>query len=105
MFEVRELLNGCSYKVICGSDSAPVSDAVCDTRKTEEGCLFICIKGSGFDAHDAVEFYPFADVARLVLDDDGGRYIIRTDVAFDCLYGVAKPSPAEGFGELSENAR
>ncbi len=70
MFEIRELLNGCSYEVICGNDSAPVSDAVCDTRKTEEGCLFICIKGSGFDAHDAVEEVMEKGAAAVIGDNE-----------------------------------
>ena len=70
MFETSEMLRGCKYEVICGDESTPVSDAVCDTRKVIKGCLFICIKGSGFDAHDAIAEVIEKGAAALIGDNE-----------------------------------
>ncbi|MCR4584896.1 MAG: UDP-N-acetylmuramoyl-L-alanyl-D-glutamate--2,6-diaminopimelate ligase [Lachnospiraceae bacterium] len=70
MFKIAELLRGCEYSVICGDGDKNVSGAVCDTRKTEEGCLFICIKGSSFDAHDAAAAVIEAGAGAVIGDDE-----------------------------------
>ena len=70
MTGVCELLKNCRYEVICGSDGISVTDAVCDTRIVSEGCLFICIKGSGFDAHDAIAEVIDKGAAAVIGDDE-----------------------------------
>lgn len=47
-----------------------ISAVVNDTRKVTEGCLFICIKGANFDAHDAAAQVVEKGAAVLVVEKD-----------------------------------
>lgn len=47
-----KLLEHLSYKCIRGSIETEVTAVVNDSRKLEEGCLFLCISGASFDGHD-----------------------------------------------------
>ena len=42
------------YKLLQGSDSNEYTSLVYNSRKVTEGCLFVCIKGLHFDAHDVI---------------------------------------------------
>lgn len=50
---VKEICSGLKYEIICGNDSEEITSLVYDSRKIEEGCVFVCIKGANFDGHDA----------------------------------------------------
>lgn len=50
--------------------SLDVAAVVYDTRKVTEGCLFICIKGANFDAHDAAAEVARKGAAVLVVERD-----------------------------------
>ena len=52
MYELKDLLKGFSYSILQGAEDREVSDVVYDSRKVVEGSLFVCIKGTNFDAHD-----------------------------------------------------
>ncbi|MBR1701581.1 MAG: UDP-N-acetylmuramoyl-L-alanyl-D-glutamate--2,6-diaminopimelate ligase [Lachnospiraceae bacterium] len=48
---LSELLHGLEYECIQGSPEREVYSVVYDSRKVEDGCLFLCIKGANFDGH------------------------------------------------------
>lgn len=50
---LSELLEKLEYEIIEGSTDLEISSLVMDSRKAEEGSLFVCIKGMKFDGHDA----------------------------------------------------
>ena len=57
---LEELLQGFTYECIRSTDrqkalDTEVTQVVYDSRKVEEGCLFICIEGANFDGHDFAE--------------------------------------------------
>ena len=52
MKTIKELLSKLDYKCISGELDKEVTQAVYDSRKITEGCLFICIKGANFNGHD-----------------------------------------------------
>ena len=43
------LLEHLEYTCLQGSTDVKVTAVVNDSRKIEEGCLFLCIKGAAFD--------------------------------------------------------
>ncbi len=49
---LSKLLEGLHYECVQGSVETAVSAVVYDSRKVQEGCLFICIKGANFDGHE-----------------------------------------------------
>ncbi|MCM1101220.1 MAG: UDP-N-acetylmuramoyl-L-alanyl-D-glutamate--2,6-diaminopimelate ligase [Clostridium sp.] len=48
---LSQLLERMEYECVQGSMERSVSGVVYDSRKVEEGCLFICIRGANFDGH------------------------------------------------------
>lgn len=46
-----KLLENLTYKVLSGSTETEICAVVNDSRKLEEGCLFICVRGASFDGH------------------------------------------------------
>ncbi|MCR4891194.1 MAG: UDP-N-acetylmuramoyl-L-alanyl-D-glutamate--2,6-diaminopimelate ligase [Lachnospiraceae bacterium] len=51
--ELNLLLENLDYQLIEGKiEGVEVSKLVYDSRKIEEGCLFVCIEGANFDGHD-----------------------------------------------------
>ena len=49
---LSKLLEELHYECMQGSVETAVSAVVYDSRKVQEGCLFICIKGANFDGHE-----------------------------------------------------
>ncbi|MDE7113945.1 MAG: UDP-N-acetylmuramoyl-L-alanyl-D-glutamate--2,6-diaminopimelate ligase, partial [Acetatifactor sp.] len=49
---LSKLLDRVEYDCVQGSVDRTVSGVVYDSRKVEQGCLFICIQGANFDGHD-----------------------------------------------------
>ena len=47
-----DLLGELDYQCLQGDVNVEVSAVINDSRKIEEGCLFLCIKGASFDGHD-----------------------------------------------------
>lgn len=52
MKTIHELLENLQYDVLTGTVEKGVTKVIYDSRKIEEGCLFICIKGANFNGHD-----------------------------------------------------
>ena len=65
-FEMKcsQLLEHIEYTCLQGSTDVKVSAVVNDSRKIEEGCLFLCIKGASFDGHTFAAFHQHGLVIR-----------------------------------------
>lgn len=48
---LKQLLDHVEYRCLQGSLDTEVTAVINDSRKLEEGCLFLCIKGASFDGH------------------------------------------------------
>lgn len=48
----EELLEGLTYEVLCGDVSQEITDLIYNSNAVTKGCMFVCIKGANFDAHD-----------------------------------------------------
>ena len=70
-FEMKcsQLLEHIEYTCLQGSTDVKVSAVVNDSRKIEEGCLFLCIKGASFDGHTFAAEAAKKGAAVLVVED------------------------------------
>lgn len=66
----KELFNDIKYTCLQGSMDKEVSAVVNDSRKIEEGCLFLCIKGASFDGHSFAKEAAEKGTAVLVVEDE-----------------------------------
>ena len=64
-----QLLEHIEYTCLQGSTDVKVSAVVNDSRKIEEGCLFLCIKGASFDGHTFAAEAAKKGAAVLVVED------------------------------------
>lgn len=53
--KISDLINGIKYETVTGDLGADVLEVIYDTRRVKAGSLFVCIKGSAFDSHDALK--------------------------------------------------
>lgn len=53
--ELSKLLKKTEYKLLSGSIDVQVQDIVYDSRKAEEGTVFVCISGAQTDGHNYIE--------------------------------------------------
>lgn len=53
--KLTDLLCKLEYQCVQGDTDLEIDRVVYDSRKIEEGCLFICIEGANFDGHDFAE--------------------------------------------------
>jgi len=99
---LKELLNGIGYSVVCGSDDTTIKELCYDSRKASEGCVFVCIKGAGFDGHAFVQDVCEKGAAAVVVCEDveapEGVTVVRTD---DTRLALAYMS-ANYFGNPAE---
>ncbi len=51
---LAQLLNTLEYEVKSGSLDCDITSLVYDSRKAEEGCVFVCIKGTVRDSHEFI---------------------------------------------------
>ena len=49
---LSKLLKNLNYELINGRTHGNISQLVEDTRKVTKGCLFVCVKGAVYDAHE-----------------------------------------------------
>lgn len=99
---LKDLLSNTEYTVVRGSDGVSVSSLVYDSRKAEKGCVFVCIKGAGFDGHSFVpevcEKGAAAVIASADVDAPDTVTVIRTE---DTRLALANMSAA-WFGHPAE---
>ncbi|MCR4740993.1 MAG: UDP-N-acetylmuramoyl-L-alanyl-D-glutamate--2,6-diaminopimelate ligase [Lachnospiraceae bacterium] len=96
-FELRELLKGLEYEVIKGEPDKRITKVVYDSRKLEEGCLFVCVKGANFDGHSKALEAADKKAAALVVSEDvdtGDNEDITVVKVKDTRYAMALISAA-----------
>lgn len=65
-----QLLEHLGYTCLQGSTDVKVTAVVNDSRKIEEGCLFLCIKGAAFDGHKFAAEAAEKGATVLVVEDE-----------------------------------
>ena len=70
MYELKDLLKGFTDSILQGTEEREVSEVVYDSRKVVEGSLFVCIKGTNFDAHDVAGDVVAAGAKVLVVEKE-----------------------------------
>lgn len=72
--KLRELTEQLTYEIVRPGGSEPlekeVSSIVLDSRKMEEGGLFVCIKGAAFDGHSFAPDVAKAGASVIVIQND-----------------------------------
>ncbi|MGN0305683.1 MAG: UDP-N-acetylmuramoyl-L-alanyl-D-glutamate--2,6-diaminopimelate ligase [Lachnospiraceae bacterium] len=90
-----QLLENLSYEVIQGSVEKEISALVYDSRKLQEGCLFICIQGANADGHqfarEAAEKRAAAILVSKPIEVEGDITVIRVE---NTRYAMAFASAA-----------
>lgn len=105
--KLTDLLCKVDYKCIQGDEDREIGRVVYDSRKIEEGCLFICIRGANFDGHDFAAQAVENGAAALVVSReipkiaDKNVTVIRVE---DTRYAMAFISAAY-FGYPAEKLR
>ena len=104
---LSELLDGIEYECVRGNTEFSVSGVVYDSRKVEQGCLFICIKGANFDGHSFAAEAVRQGAGALVVSEDveapGEAEVAILRVA-DTRYAMAFISAA-WFGHPAEKLK
>ena len=104
MIALKELLKKTEYTIDRGSVDKNITKVINDSRKIEEGCLFICIKGANFDGHEAVFTAAEKKAAAVLVErevsvpEDSEMTVIRVA---DTRYAMAFVSAAY-FGDSAE---
>ena len=75
--ELCELLKNIEYKVVKGPNDITISRLVYDSRKVQDGDIFVCIKGAKWDAHDSVLDVIKAGAVAVVIEKDLDSEIIE----------------------------
>lgn len=99
------LLEKIEYKLEQGIVEKEISQVVYDSRRIQEGCLFICIQGMNFDGHQAVKEACEKKAAAVVVEKDvaaeGDISVIRVE---DTRYAMAYISAA-WFGHPADKLK
>lgn len=100
-----QLLENLSYEVIQGSVEKEISALVYDSRKLQEGCLFICIQGANADGHqfarEAAEKRAAAILVSKPIEVEGDITVIRVE---NTRYAMAFASAA-WFGHPAQSLK
>ena len=70
MKDVKQLFEKLDYELKQGELSGEITSLTSDSRKVEEGCLYICIKGASFDGPRAASEVVEKGAKVLVIQDD-----------------------------------
>ncbi|MCR5144208.1 MAG: UDP-N-acetylmuramoyl-L-alanyl-D-glutamate--2,6-diaminopimelate ligase [Lachnospiraceae bacterium] len=70
MKSIVELFEKLDYELCQGSLDGEITSLTSDTRKVEKDCLFICIKGTAFDGHTAVNDVIASGAKVVVIQDE-----------------------------------
>ncbi len=79
MITLEKLLKNLEYEVLCGSVEKEVSTVCYDSRKVEQGSLFVCITGAVFDGHQYI-----GDV----LEKGAGALVVEKEVPIPKIGGI-----------------
>ena len=74
------MLTKFTYKCLKGSVDTEVNHLVYDSRKVEQGDVFVCISGTARDAHDFVEDVAQKGAAAIIVERDVTEQLAAYDV-------------------------
>ncbi|MCR5703856.1 MAG: UDP-N-acetylmuramoyl-L-alanyl-D-glutamate--2,6-diaminopimelate ligase [Eubacterium sp.] len=103
--KLKDLLKQLTYEIISGSDEIEINQLQNDSRKVEDGDVFVCIKGAGFDGHQFVsQVFEKGATAVVVMEEveiPEGLTVIRVE---NTRYALACMS-AEFFGNPAKELK
>lgn len=103
--KLNQLLERLEYQVIQGSDKIEVTTLINDSRKAEEGSVFVCISGAVSDGHKYIPDVAVKGVSAVVVERDvevpENVTVIRVE---DTRYALALMSAAY-FGYPAEKLK
>ena len=70
MISLTKLTEKLEYEVICGEEERQISTLVYDSRKVEEGSIFVCISGAVFDGHKFIDEVIEKGAKVLIVEQD-----------------------------------
>ena len=68
--KLRDILKNVEYRIVKGPSDITISRLVYDSRKVQDGDIFVCIKGAKWDAHDMVLEVIEAGAVAVVVEKD-----------------------------------
>lgn len=68
--KIKQLLDGFDYTVLAGDTDTEITTLVYDSRKVEQGSVFVCISGSVRDAHDFIPDVVQKGAAAVIVEKD-----------------------------------
>ena len=68
--KLSKLLNKLNYQCVQGSADVEISTVVYDSRKVQNGSVFVCVKGAISDGHKFAEKACEMGAVALVVEDD-----------------------------------
>ncbi len=90
---IRKILTATGGKLISGNEETIISSITTDSRKAEEGVLFVALKGDNFDGNDFAEGFLQGGEAVVVeknISPVNGKSIIKVDDTKKALRDIAK---------------
>lgn len=100
--KIKKLLEKMEYSLLSGDLDTEISTLVYDSRKVEEGSVFVCISGSVRDAHEFIPDVILKGAAAIIVEKDvaiteGVTYIKvdNTRLALACMSAAYFDYPAE----------
>ena len=103
--KLEKLLERLKYDVVQGSDGIEITTLVNDSRKVEDGSVFVCISGAVSDGHKYIPDVAEKGAAAVVVERDAeapeGMTVIRVE---DTRYALALMSAAY-FGYPAEKLK
>ena len=71
--KIRQLLEELEYTLLAGDIDTEISTLVYDSRKVQEGSVFVCISGTLRDAHDFIPDVIAKGAKAIVVEKDVER--------------------------------
>lgn len=68
--KIKDLVKELDYEILAGSEETEVTTLVYDSRKVEQGSVFVCISGSVRDAHEFIPDVAKKGAAAVIVEKD-----------------------------------
>ena len=94
MKKLTDLLVDLEYEVYSGSPDREITDIIYDSRKLEENCLFVCIRGTVTDGHRFAKEADERHAAVIVAEEAVQAKYATVILVKDTRYAMALMSAA-----------
>lgn len=68
--KIKDLVKELDYEILAGSEETEITTLVYDSRKVEQGSVFVCISGSVRDAHEFIPDVAKKGAAAVIVEKD-----------------------------------